>query len=233
MDRCYASEDPCRRNTDVGDSDPAACPPGHLNLSMTEPESWGSPSCFPRLPPQSWGFGFASWASANFYEPSETLRELLYVSWAKCLRARCGQGCLCVPRAEPPLEMKQNSRWLHEPAGQRTPFSWENAGRKNWRSALILFWGGPCIREGCGWGGVDSQTSFSDYLHEKRGSGTESASHFGMPHIIVFLIRFVLLTILDWIMLRLLCIPSAHASKLVDVWECVEFQREFPVEIPQ
>lgn len=45
----------------------------------------------------------------------------------------------------------------------------------------------------------------------------ELASHFGTPHVTVFLIRFVLLTILAETNVKIgLCMPSVRASELVE-----------------
>lgn len=77
------------------------------------------------------------------------------------------------------------------------------AGRTNGEGQVLS----SCFGKGPRWGGVWGVgeeirgPQFSNYLHKgKKGNGTDAwewASHFATPHVTVFLLRFVLLTVLD------------------------------------
>lgn len=152
--------DLCRHNTDVAgillpDTDTTGCPPGYQCLSMTEPEGWGSPSCFQRLPPHAWGLGLLhSVTLPTSISQVKCSGELLHMSWANGVGARYAQGCLCEPRAGPTREIKENVRWFHESAGKlikvNFPFP-KNAVRKNCEEVLSSCFGkGPVSGRGYG-----------------------------------------------------------------------------------
>lgn len=152
--------DLCRHNTNVAgtllpDTDPAGCPPGYLCLSMTEPEGWGSRSCFQSLPPHAWGLGLLySVPLPTSISQVKCSGELLHMSWANGVGSRYAQGCLFVPRAGPTCKIKENVRWFREPAGKliKVNFSFsKNAVRKNCEEVLSSCFGkGPVSGRGFG-----------------------------------------------------------------------------------
>lgn len=68
---------------------------------------------------------------------------------------------------------------------------------------------------------MDTGQGFSNLLQERKEGNNvdaqETASHLGMPHVTVLLIRSVLLTILAETNVKVgLCTPFAHARKLAE-----------------
>ena len=100
------------------------------------------------------------------------------------------------PELSPPWRSRIAAGGFISQQDSELPFPEKMLEGKTEEVLSSCFGEGPVSGRGV-WGGGNSQTSFSDYLQEKKESGTELASHFGMPHIIGFLIRFVSLTVLD------------------------------------
>lgn len=149
-----------------------------------------------------------------------------YMRAEQTSRSQVWTGLPLSPEQGPPREIKKAGGFMSWQRGLINMNSLflkkKNAGRENCEEEALTSCFGEGPESGTGVGEWERPLGDLDSLILCRRRRKVLAFHFGMPHAIVFLISFVLLIVLSCEgVKRSLCIPSAHASQLVERCEGV------------